>query len=93
MKTVGLYADYALSKDVGIHWAMGYAAVNNERAALDKKAWEYNVGVAYNFFNNFMYEAHFGYLTTDDSAAHVMEQQTAPVEEVYMLTNNISMKF
>ena len=93
VKTVGLYADYALSKDVGIHWAMGYAAVNNERAALDKKAWEYNVGVAYNFFNNFMYEAHFGYLTTDDSAAHVMEQQTAPVEEVYMLTNNISMKF
>ena len=93
MKTYGLFADYSLSKDVGIHWAMGYAATNNERAALDKKAWEYNVGIAYNFFNNFMYEAHFGYLTTDDSTAHAAEQQTAPVEEVYMLTNNISMKF
>ncbi len=93
MKAYGLYADYALSKDVGIHWAMGYAAVNNERASLDKKAWEYNVGVAYNFFHNFMYEAHFGYMTTDDSTAHALEQQNAPVEEVYMLTNNISMKF
>ncbi|MEJ2690831.1 MAG: hypothetical protein P8130_12960 [Deltaproteobacteria bacterium] len=92
IKTYGLYADYALSKDVGIHWAMGYAAVNDERASFDKKAWEYNVGVAYNFFNNFMYEAHFGYLTTDDSTTRAMEQ-AAPVEEVYMLTNNISMKF
>jgi len=78
---------------MGIHWAMGYADVNDQRSDLDKKAWEYNVGLAYSFFNNFMYEAHFGYLTTDEGTAHAVEPQVAPVEEVYMVTNNISMKF
>lgn len=91
--TYGLYADYSLSKKVGIQWAMGYAAANNDRASLDKKAWEYNVGVAYKFFKNFMYEAHFGYLTTGDSPTPALTQQTAPIQEVYMVTNNISMKF
>jgi len=94
MELVGLYADYALGKDLGIHWAMGYAAVNNEKASLEGKAWEYNVGVAYTFFNNFMYEAHFGYMSADDSAAPAAaEPMAAPVEEVYMMTNNIRMQF
>ena len=38
MALVGMYGDYALGKDVGINWAMGYAAVNDEKADLEGKA-------------------------------------------------------
>ncbi len=93
LRTYGLYADLPLGEDVGIHWAIGYATLKDE--GTRKKAWEYNVGVAYRVLENLMYEAHFGYLSTGEQAGAPVQEEpsAAAIEQVYLITNKVTMRF
>ncbi len=96
LHTYGLYGDLSLGDKFGVHWAVGYAAVV-QGDQTEKKAWEYNVGIAYRVLSNLMYEAHFGYLTTDDDGEVAAEQlaaeSPAAIEQVYLITNKVTMRF
>lgn len=54
-------------------------------------SWEINLGVAYQFFDNFAYEIHFGYMDTGDlykDSAKFMD-----LEEITIVTNKLTMSF
>ena len=101
LRTYGLYGDLALGDKVGVHWAVGYAALANGERDAKKKAWEYNVGIAYRVLGNLLYEAHFGYMTTDGDEPPAAEGpadgaavgQAATIDQVYLITNKVTMHF
>lgn len=99
MSTAGVHAivaaaDYAVSKDLTLHGAIGWAQADEEQSAGqdDEYGWEYNVGAAYKLLDNLTYEAHFGYLDTGDffNGAGNTPDVT---ENVYLLTHSLTMTF
>ena len=86
-------ADYAVSKELTLHGAIGWAqadeivAVNQD----DDYGWEYNVGAAYKLLDNLTYEAHFGYLDTGDYFN--FGDTTDNTNNVYILTHSLTMTF
>ncbi len=103
LRTYGVYGDLALGDKVGVHWAVGYAAVAGGEQG-EKKAWEYNVGIAYRLLGNLLYEAHFGYLTTQGEEADpppalrslpdgAPADRAATIDQVYLITNKVTMHF
>lgn len=100
-----LAADYAVSNQLNLHGAIGYAkadeAVRTTVAGVavapsylgrdDEYGWEYNVGAAYKLLDNLTYEAHFGYLDTGDFFKSTAT--TDDTENVYVLTHSLTMTF
>ncbi len=99
MSTAGVHAviaaaDYAVSKDLTLHGAIGWAQADEEIAVAqdDEYGWEYNVGAAYKLLDNLTYEAHFGYLDTGDFFNGA--GNTADItENVYLMTHSLTMTF
>jgi opacity protein-like surface antigen len=99
MTTAGVHAviaaaDYAVSNQLSLHGAIGWAQADEEQAVGqdDEYGWEYNVGAAYKLLDNLTYEAHFGYLDTGDffNGAGNTPDIT---ENVYVLTHSLTMTF
>jgi hypothetical protein len=99
MSTAGVHAvvaavDYAVSNQLSLHGAIGWAQADEEQAVGqdDEYGWEYNVGAAYKLLDNLTYEAHFGYLDTGDffNGAGNTPDIT---ENVYVLTHSLTMTF
>jgi len=101
MSTAGVHAvvaaaDYAVSSQLNLHGAIGWAQADEAEIAGytnrdDDYGWEYNVGAAYKLLDNLTYEAHFGYLDTGD---YFKSTATADdTENVYLLTHSLTMTF
>lgn len=90
---VVLAADYAVSNQMTLHGAVGWAQADEELITnqdLDY-GWEYNVGAAYKLLDNLTYEAHFGYL---DAGDFFNLDGTADISNnVYILTHSLTMTF
>ena len=86
-------ADYAVSNQLSLHGAIGWAQADEERYAGqdDEYGWEYNVGAAYKLLDNLTYEAHFGYLDTGDFFNY--DSPTDITENVYLMTHSLTMTF
>ena len=88
-----LAADYAVSNQLTLHGAIGWAKADEVQIAGqdDAYGWEYNVGAAYKLLDNLTYEAHFGYLATGDyfNAGGA----TDITNNVYLLTHSLTMSF
>ncbi|MHB8148879.1 MAG: hypothetical protein ACYDIB_01825 [Desulfobulbia bacterium] len=101
MATAGVHAvvaaaDYAVSNQLSLHGAIGYAQADEAEIAGytnrdDDYGWEYNVGAAYKLLDNLTYEAHFGYLDTGDFFKSTAT--TDDTENVYLLTHSLTMTF
>jgi hypothetical protein len=98
MNTAGVHAvvaaaDYAVSNQLSLHGAIGYAEADETRILNqdDEYGWEYNVGAAYKLLDNLTYEAHFGYLDTGDFFNN--GAATDVTENVYLLTHSLTMTF
>ena len=99
MSTAGVHAvvaaaDYAVSNQLSLHGAIGWAQADETQLAGqdDEYGWEYNVGAAYKLLDNLTYEAHFGYLDTGDffNGANNSPDIT---ENVYLMTHSLTMTF
>lgn len=55
------------------------------------KAWEANLGLAYNFYGRLSYQMNLGYLDTGSLFTDRSSYQG--VEEIYMISNSISLSF
>jgi len=99
-----LAADYAVSNQLSLHGAVGYAKadeasqtnfagtyVNGYAGRDDSYGWEYNVGAAYKLLDNLTYEAHFGYLATGDYFKSSVAADNT--ENIYVLTHSLTMSF
>ena len=88
-------ADYAVSNQLSLHGAIGYAKADETNSiganVDDEYGWEYNVGAAYKLLDNLTYEAHFGYLDTGDFFQN--GDPNANTENVYILTHSLTMTF
>ncbi|MFA6282648.1 MAG: porin [Desulfurivibrionaceae bacterium] len=86
-------ADYAVSNQLTLHGAIGWAQADETRIANqdDEYGWEYNVGAAYKLLDNLTYEAHFGYLDTGDFFNE--NSPTDITENVYLMTHSLTMTF
>lgn len=94
LKAFGVHADYRVNDLLGLYGAIGYARSNDGTAGLaGDSGWEYNLGAAVRIFNNLTYEAHFGYFASEDSAKPSEEQTTLQANDIYMLSNKLSMTF
>ncbi|HEX9714277.1 MAG TPA: hypothetical protein VGA28_01165 [Desulfurivibrionaceae bacterium] len=101
MTTAGVHAviaaaDYAVSNQLKLHGAIGYAQADEAETATytnrdDEYGWEYNIGAAYKLLDNLTYEAHFGYLDTGDFFKSTAT--TDDTENVYVLTHSLTMTF
>lgn len=107
MSTAGIHAvvlatDYAVSNQLTLHGAIGYAKADEAEIATytnrdDSYGWEYNVGAAYKLLDNLTYEAHFGYLDAGDffktnggaAGSAINNDET----NVYILTHSLTMTF
>ena len=87
--------DYAVSKDLTLHGAIGWAKADEVPVAStlqdDDYGWEYNVGAAYKLLDNLTYEAHFGYLDTGDYFNG--NSTTDTTNNIYILTHSLTMTF
>jgi opacity protein-like surface antigen len=97
MSTNGVHAivaaaDYAVSNQLSLHGAIGWAKADEVAAGADDSyGWEYNVGAAYKLLDNLTYEAHFGYLDAGEyfeSAINANDEQS-----IYILTHSLTMTF
>lgn len=93
MQKLAIFGDYQMNGKVGIHWGLGYASVHNDKAGYGAGAWQYNVGVGYKVLDHLLYEAHFGYLDTDESSTATVAEQATSIQDVYVISNNITMTF
>ena len=94
-------ADYAVSNQLTLHGAIGWAKADeavywdgtNAQATNGSKTygWEYDLGAAYKLLDNLTYEAHFGYLDTGDYFN--MDSPTDITKNVYVLTHSLTMTF
>lgn len=98
MSTAGVHAvvaaaDYAVSNQLTLHGAIGWAQADEEQVVGqdDEYGWEYNVGAAYKLLDNLTYEAHFGYLDTGDFFNE--NSPTDITENVYLMTHSLTMTF
>lgn len=86
----GLHADYQVSPQLSLHAAVAYAEADEKRSAADDSMGvEYNVGASYKLLDNLIYEAHFGFLDTDD----FFKSGTTEVEEISILSHHLTMNF
>jgi len=99
LSTAGVHAivaaaDYAVSNQLTLHGAIGWAKADEIQSAGqdDAYGWEYNVGAAYKLLDNLTYEAHFGYLDTGDffNGAGNTPDVT---KNIYVLTHSLTMTF
>ncbi|HIJ89427.1 MAG: hypothetical protein OEV89_01030 [Desulfobulbaceae bacterium] len=88
-------ADYAVSKELTLHGAIGWAKADEVSVANtlqdDEYGWEYNVGAAYKLLDNLTYEAHFGYLDTGDYFNGNTTVDTT--NNIYLMTHSLTMTF
>lgn len=100
MNTAGVHAvvaaaDYAVSNQLTLHGAIGWAQADEEQIAGqdDEYGWEYNIGAAYKLLDNLTYEAHFGYLDTGDFFKSTTTLNDSTTENVYLMTHSLTMTF
>jgi len=98
MSTAGVHAvvaaaDYAVSNQLTLHGAIGWAKADEVAVAGqdDAYGWEYNVGAAYKLLDNLTYEAHFGYLATGDFFKST--PTTDDTQNIYLMTHSLTMSF
>ena len=98
LSTAGVHAvvaaaDYAVSNQLKLHGAIGWAQADEIQAVGmdDEYGWEYNVGAAYKLLDNLTYEAHFGYLDTGDFFNS--STTTNDAQNIYILTHSLTMTF
>ncbi|MFA6497900.1 MAG: porin, partial [Desulfurivibrionaceae bacterium] len=99
LSTAGVHAvvaaaDYAVSNQLRLHGAIGWAKADEVQAAGqdDAYGWEYNVGAAYKLLDNLTYEAHFGYLDTGDFFNGAGNSPDI-TKNIYILTHSLTMTF
>lgn len=93
LKGFAINLAYAPTSDFTIHTSFGFTeTIEQDKIRYsDSTGWEVDLGVAYQFLNNFAYEVHFGYMDTGDlfkESNHYMD-----VEEITIVTNKLTMSF
>ena len=101
MHAIVAAADYAVSNQLTLHGAIGWAKADeavywNGTNAIatngsNTYGWEYDLGAAYKLLDNLTYEAHFGYLDTGDyfNMGNAVDQ----TKNVYVLSHSLTMTF
>jgi hypothetical protein len=84
-------ADFKASEDLTLHGGLGWGMADDAAAGFDDDyGFEFDLGLAYNLYQNLTYELHFGWWLVGDFATLAGTRST---EDVYLLSHHLSMKF
>jgi len=90
--TLAAYANYQASAPLCLHGAIGYSMADQEMAGWDSDyGWELDAGAAYQLLDNLTYEVHFAYTLVGDFFK--MGSANANTEDIYLLSNHLTMTF
>ncbi len=86
-------AAYSPTSTITIHSSLGLSNTSDDERIKygDRLGWEFDLGMAYRFLDNFAYEIHFGYM--DTGQLFTESNRYTDIEDITIVTNKITMSF